>query len=212
VDTCKWQWFCVWILNARYIGQAAEKNLGARVIYDLMKDLEEIQHNMYFDSYVTYVAFVKALKDKKGIHVSGTEERKSVGMPKNFVCVSHMWRGNSDDRSTNSAIAATLWKYRLQIFIKNTQETIEKKWTQLKFFLEFTKAYDVLNHKVLLSKLNSYGIKGVANLWFEYYLSHQKQCVEINSMRKGIYVLTTREIDHGVHRVRFLVQYYFHYT
>jgi hypothetical protein len=30
-------------------------------------------------------------------------------------------------------------------------------------FLEATKAYGVLNHKVLLSKLNSLGIRGVAN-------------------------------------------------
>jgi len=36
-------------------------------------------------------------------------------------------------------------------------------------FLYLTKAYDVLNQKVLLSKLNSYGIRGVANLWFESY-------------------------------------------
>jgi DNA-binding PadR family transcriptional regulator len=66
------------------IGQAAEKNLGARVIYDLTKDLEEKQHYMYFDSYFTHVAFLKALNDK-GIHVFGTEERERVGMPKNFV-------------------------------------------------------------------------------------------------------------------------------
>jgi len=49
-----------------------------------------------------------------------------------------------------------------------------------------------------LSKLNSYGIRGVANLWFQSYLSHWKQCVEIKSVKQGIYVLTTREIEHGV--------------
>jgi len=46
-------------------------------------------------------------------------------------------------------------------------------------FLDLTNAYDVLNHEVLLSKLNSYHIRGVANLWFESYPSHWKQCVEI---------------------------------
>jgi len=53
------------------IGQAGKKNFGARVIYDLMKDLEGKQHYVYLDSYIMHVAFVKALKDE-GIHVSGT--------------------------------------------------------------------------------------------------------------------------------------------
>jgi len=56
----------------------------------------------------------------------------------------------------------------------------------------------VLNHKVLLSKLNSYVIRGVAYLWLESYPSHWKQCVEINSMKQGIYVSTTSKIEHGV--------------
>ena len=65
-------------------------------------------------------------------------------------------------------------------------------------FWDLSKAYDVLNHKVLLSKLNFYGIRGEVNLRFESYLLHWKQRVEVNSMRQGIYVLTTREIEHGV--------------
>jgi hypothetical protein len=69
-------------------------------------------------------------------------------------------------------------------FSSKVQEATEEKGTCLEFFLDLTKAYDVLNHKVLLSKLNSYGIRGVANLWFESYLSHRKQCMEINSRKK----------------------------
>ena len=46
----------------------------------------------------------------------------------------------------------------------------KKKRIKLEFFLDFTKAYDVLNHKVLLSKLNSYGMRDVTNSWFESYL------------------------------------------
>ena len=55
----------------------------------------------------------------------------------------------------------------------------------------------MLNHKVL-SKLKSYGIRGVANQWFKSYLSHRKQCVEIKSKNQGTFVSTTREIAHGV--------------
>jgi hypothetical protein len=71
---------------------------------------------------------------------------------------------------------------------------IEKKLNPIGIFLELTKAY----HKVFLSKLNSYGIRGVAKIWFESYRSHRKQCVEINSVKQGICVLTTRQIEHGV--------------
>jgi hypothetical protein len=60
----------------------------------------------------------------------------------------------------------------LQVFIKSVQEAIEKKINSIRIFLDLTKAYVVLNHRVLLSKLDSYGIRGVANLWFESYLSH----------------------------------------
>ena len=82
----------------------------------------------------------------------------------------------------------------LQTFIQSTQEAIEKKIESNWNFLDLTKAYDVLSHKVLLSKQHSYGIRGVANLWFESYLSHRKQCVEINTTDKGIRISTTKEI------------------
>jgi len=55
----------------------------------------------------------------------------------------------------------------LQTFVQNTQEATEKNIESDWNLLYLTKAYDVLSHKVLLSKLNSYGIRGVANLWFE---------------------------------------------
>jgi hypothetical protein len=79
-------------------------------------------------------------------------------------------------------------------------------------FLDLTKAYDVLSHKVLLSKLNSYGIRGVANLWFESYLSHLKQCVEINTIDKGIHISTTKENEHGVPQGSILGPILFSYT
>ena len=86
----------------------------------------------------------------------------------------------------------------LQAFTKSVQEAIENKLNPTGIFLDLTKAYDVLNHRILLSKLESYGIRGVTNRWFESYLSLQKQCVEINSRKLGTYASTTRAIAHGV--------------
>ena len=65
-------------------------------------------------------------------------------------------------------------------------------------FLHLTKTYDVLSHRILLSKLNSCGIPGVVNLWYQSHLSNRKQCVEVNSMNAGIHISTTRETEYGV--------------
>jgi len=32
---------------------------------------------------------------------------------------------------------------------------------------DLSKAYDVLNHKILMSKLDAYGIRGIVNLWLK---------------------------------------------
>jgi len=39
------------------------------------------------------------------------------------------------------------------------------------FFLNFEKAFGSLNHNILLSKLQFYGVNGKAKSWFESYLN-----------------------------------------
>lgn len=92
------------------------------------------------------------------------------------------------NRSTETAIYS---------FLANIQELAEKKEKQVGIFCDLTKAYDAINHDTLFSKLQTYGVRGVANLWFKSYLAYRKQVVEISCDGKK-YTLAPREIKYGV--------------
>ena len=93
------------------------------------------------------------------------------------------------NRSTETAI----WNV-----IGDIQEAINKKVNPIGLLMDLTKAYDVLDHKLLLFKLNKYGIRGVTNSWFESYLLNRKQCVVIENRKHGYCISSTRHIKFGV--------------
>ena len=58
-------------------------------------------------------------------------------------------------------------------------------------FLDLSKAFDTLDHTILLQKLNHYGIDGKALQLCESYLTNRTQCVEINGVKSGALPITT---------------------
>ena len=57
-------------------------------------------------------------------------------------------------------------------------------------FFDLRKAFDVVRHDVLLTKLEKLGIKGPALKWFSSYLSDRKQIVDINGVFSEIKSIT----------------------
>ena len=57
-------------------------------------------------------------------------------------------------------------------------------------FMDLSKAFDTLNHEILLKKLQYYGISGTALHWFSSYLINRKQYVELNNTSSTISTLS----------------------
>ena len=65
---------------------------------------------------------------------------------------------------------------------ENIKESIDKGNYGCGIFIDLKKAFDTVNHKILLTKLEHYGIRGSLLKWFETYLTDRKQYVFFNGI------------------------------
>ena len=78
-------------------------------------------------------------------------------------------------------------------FVSDFLPSLDKRNTSLAVYLDLSKAFDTINHGILIRKLEYYGIRGRALEWFTSYLDQRRQyvnfggvCSKLQSVEYGV--------------------------
>ena len=63
---------------------------------------------------------------------------------------------------------------------------IDKKELTCGIFIDLTKAFDTVDHNILLQKMHNYGIRGNIHNLFKSYLSNRQQFVKVNNAKSNL--------------------------
>ena len=70
--------------------------------------------------------------------------------------------------------------------VEGIQSHLDKNKFCAGVFFDLKKAFDTIDHHILLQKREHYGIRGVANEWFSSYLKNRAQFVSIGNVSSTI--------------------------
>ena len=68
----------------------------------------------------------------------------------------------------------------------NIKRLLDEKNYVIGIFIDFKKAFDTVDHEILLRKLDCYGIRGHANMFFRSYLTNRRQFTTANGVQSDI--------------------------
>ena len=74
--------------------------------------------------------------------------------------------------------------------IEELTSSVENKKFALGVFIDLKKAFDTIDHEILIQKMNNYGIRGVALNWIKSYIENRKQFVQIGEYRSTSSTIT----------------------
>ena len=81
----------------------------------------------------------------------------------------------------------------LMVLMNNLISSLERGEIVFGEFFDFSKAFDTVDHVILLTKLEHYGVRGCALAWFQSYLTDRKEFVTYNGVASS-----TKHVSCGV--------------
>ena len=92
-------------------------------------------------------------------------------LDKNNVLYKSQYYGFRKNMSTSLAILE---------MVEEITNAIDDRKSTVGVFIDLKKAFDAVDHNILIKKLEHYGIRGLANKWVRSYLENRNQYVCIN--------------------------------
>ena len=99
-------------------------------------------------------------------------------------CIFSLQFGFRKKHSTNHALVE---------ITENIRKALDENNFACGVFVDFQKAFDTVNHDILINKLDHYGVRGIENNWFRSYLTDRTQFVSILGFDSN-----TKPVSHGV--------------
>ena len=107
-------------------------------------------------------------------------ERLDKFIDKHHLLSKHQY-GFRTNRSTTMAVVE---------LVENISTSINKNEYMVGVFIDLQKAFDTIDHNILLKKLYRYGIRGIALSWLKSYLAERSQYVHLNGVESDTLPVT----------------------
>ena len=112
--------------------------------------------------------------------------------------------------TTTTTTTTTIASDAIIEFLDYVYSSLDSKQNTIAIYLDFSKAFDTVNHNILMSKLLHSGVRGIMQHWFKSYLSNRKQYVYVSikncnsSMSPVLFILYIHDIYRSSNQMRFV--------